>query len=64
MKRKLPPMCRPASKVTITLTVGQEKVILKSHIYAIVGESVQKAVRHMVQSAIIDEAARQGKDRA
>lgn len=61
MKRKVPPMCRPASKVTIRLTVGQEKVILKSTIYRLFGESVQKTVRHMVQSAIIDEASRQRK---
>lgn len=61
MKRKVPPMCRPATKVSITLTVGQEKVILKSTIYRIVGESVNKAVRHMLQSAIIDEASRQRK---
>lgn len=60
-KPKLPPKCLPASRVVVQLTVGQEEVIRKSHLFTLLGENVGKSVRHLVQSAVIEEAIRQGK---
>lgn len=56
-----PPKCRNASRIQVQLTVGQEDVIRASLIYELMGNSMKKTVRFMVQTAVINEAGRQAK---
>lgn len=53
-KRELPPMCRPAMRISITLTVGQAKAIEQSVIFELVGRSHQKVVKHWMTNGVID----------
>lgn len=60
--KPVPLNCRPASRVSITLTVGQEKIIRKSIVFGLMGNDIGKTVRHFVRAAVIAEAIGQTKN--
>lgn len=62
-REKLPPKCKPASKVDMRLTVGQEEVIRASVAFELHGHSLKKTVRYLLQKAVIEEATEQARER-
>lgn len=62
-REKLPPKCKPATKFSMQLTVGQEEVIRASFAFELHDRNLKKTVRYLLQNAIIEEAKAQIRER-